>query len=90
MLTKKEFAESIVEEFCESEGIQRKDAHTRIYTSSRLAVALEFLDELSTDEKKYSQTRGGTEYRKLVFTEDGKFEDLHILSTRELLELLPE
>lgn len=90
MLTKKEFAESIVEEFCESEGIQRKDAHTRIYASSRLAVALEFLGELSIDEKKYSQTRGGTEYRKLALTEDGKFEDLHILSTRELLELLPE
>lgn len=90
MLTKKEFAESIVEEFCESEGIQRKDAHTRIYASSRLAVALEFLGELSSDEKKYSQMRGGTEYQKIVLTEDGKFDTLHILSTRELLQLLPE
>lgn len=90
MLTKREFAESIVRNFCEEEGIRREDAHKHIYKSSRAAVALEFLGELSGIEKTYSSTRGGTEYRFIVFDENGKYEDLHILSTRELLSLLPE
>ena len=90
MLTKREFAEMVVEEFCKEEGIKREDAHTRICASSRLAVALEFLGELTPFEKEYSTTRGGTEYRKAIFDKDGKFENLHILSTRELLELLPD
>lgn len=89
MLTKKEFAEMIIDEFCESEKIQRADAHNHIYASSRLAVALEFMGELSTFEQEYSRTRGGTEYRTPVFNEDGTFKDLHILSTRDMLEMLP-
>lgn len=90
MLTKREFAEMIVEEFCKSENIERETAHSYIYASSRLAVALEYLDELDSCEKEYSETRGGTEYRKIIFDKDGKFDTLHILSTREMLQLLPD
>ena len=90
MLTKREFAEMIVEDFCKEENIKREDAHTHICASSRLAVALEYLGELTPFEKEYSSTRGGTEYRKIVLDSDGKFDTLHILSTRELLNLLPD
>ena len=90
MLTKKEFAESIVEDFCLEDGIAREDAHTRICASSRLAVALEFLGELSEEEKEYSSQRAGAEYRKTILNDDGTFNDLHFLTTREMLQLLPD
>ena len=90
MLTKKEFAENIVDDFCREEGVKREDAHTRIYASSRLAVALEFLGELSEEEKEYSIQRAGAEYHKIVLNPDGSFKDAHFLTTREMLQLLPE
>lgn len=90
MMTKKEFAESIVQEFCKQEGYSRYEAVSHIYESSRLAVALEFLGELTDLEEEYSKSRCGTEYRYIVSNEKGEFEDLHILSTRELLNLLSD
>lgn len=90
MLTKKEFAEMIIGDFCDSEKIQREDAHNHIYASSRLAVALEFLGELNKSEMQYSRTRGGIEYSVPVVNEEGIYEDLHILSTRDMLNLLPD
>lgn len=90
MMTKKEFAEQIVREFCEHEGIDRKDAHSYIFSSSRLAVALEFLGELDGIEKIYAKGRGGTEYRHIVLDENEQFVDLHIISTRDMLKLLPD
>ena len=89
MLTKQEFAENIVDEFCKEDGVAREDAHTRIYASSRLAVALEFLGELSEEEKEYSSQRAGTEYQKIVLNDDGTFNEVHFLTTREMLQLLP-
>lgn len=90
MLTKKEFAEMIIGEFCASENIQREDAHNHIYASSRLAVALEFMGELNEFEMQYSRTRGGIEYSVPIFNLEGVYEDLHILSTRDMLNLLPD
>lgn len=90
MMTKKEFAEQIVREFCEHEGIERKDAHSYIFSSSRLAVALEFLGELDGIEKTYAQGRGGTEYRHIILDDEEQFEDVHYITTRDMLKLLPE
>lgn len=90
MMTKKEFAEEIVRDFCEKHNIKREDAHAHIYSSSRLAVALEFLEELSGLEWNYSTERGGTEYRHIVFDENGKFKDLHVITTRDMLRMLPD
>ena len=55
MMTKREFAEEIVRDFCEEHNIKREDAYAHIYSSSRLAVALEFLGELSGIELKIIQ-----------------------------------
>lgn len=94
MLTKREYCESLVcEELLQLEPdkiIPREEAHNYICQSSTLAVALEYLGELSPREKEYSSTRGGTVARYIEFTEDGKFKNLHILSIRELIDLLPE
>lgn len=90
MLTKREFAESIVENFCLDEKIERQDAHTKIFASSRLAVALEFLGELTEKEMEYSRMRGGVEQQKVVLNPDGTFKEMHFLTTREMLELLPD
>ena len=90
MLTKREFAESIIGSFCRDECIRREDAHAHICKSGRLAVALEFLGELSEEEKEYSRTRGGMEYKFVVFDEDGEYQDVHFLTTREILEMLPD
>lgn len=90
MMTKREFAEEIVRDFCEKHNINREDAHAHIYSSSRLAVALEFLGELSGLERNYSAERGGTEYRHIVFDENEKFKDLHVITTRDMLRMLPD
>ena len=90
MMTKREFAEEIVRDFCEKYDIKREEAHAHIYSSSRLAVALEFLGELSGIELNYSTERGGTEYRHIVFDENGKFKDLHVITTRDMLRMLPD
>ena len=90
MLTKREFAESIVASFCKDECIRREEAHAHIYKSGRLAVALEFLGELSEQEKEYSRTRGGMEYSYVVFDKNGEYQDIHFLTTREILDMLPE
>ena len=90
MMTKKEFAEEIVSRYCKENNIKREDAHSHIFSSSQLAVALEFLGELKGIEKRYASERGGTEYSHIVLNKEGKFEDLHIISTREMLKMLPD
>jgi hypothetical protein len=56
-----------------------------LYQSSSLAVALEFLGKLSNWEKEYSKTRGGIAFD---YTDDNG--ERNFLTTRELLELLPD
>ena len=90
MMSKKEFAEEIVRRFCEENKIDRKDAHNHIYSSSRLAVALEFLGELNQEEKEYSITRGGTEYLHSNFDAEKKYIDTHFITTREMIDMLPD
>lgn len=89
-MTKREFAEAIVDNFCLEENVERQMAHERIYASSRLAVALEFLGELNENEKEYSKQRGGIEYQKVIQNPDGTFNSVHFLTTRDILALLPD
>lgn len=50
MMTRKQFAEGIVNEFCKKHNIKREDAHNHIYGVDnevcRFGIALEVLDEL--------------------------------------------
>lgn len=92
MLSKKEYCEGLVRSQLShiNPEISRKDAHHYIYQSSTLAVALEYLGELSPEEKEYSSGRAGTVTRYLETDENGKFKDLHFLTVRELIDLLPD
>jgi len=99
MMTKTQYAKSIVEEFyiknCHRPEFSNYTYYTEvkdwgkfINESSKLAVALEFLDLLTDEEKKYTETRGGLER---MFTEvNSNGVECAILSTRELLSLLPD
>lgn len=91
MLTKREYCETVVREEMNVLDIkERKDAHCFIYASSCLAVALEYLGELTPEEKCYSTTRGGIVKQYLDFNEDGTFKDVYFLSVRDMIKLLPE
>lgn len=90
MMTKTQFANMIVDRFCVENGIDRNSVVSwgeYAYRSSRLAVALEFLGMLTEKQKKYSNNRGGTEF---VWYENKGDIDTPVLSTREILEMLPD
>lgn len=90
MLTKREYCESIVQEEMSILNIkERKDAHAYIFQSSKLAVALEYLGELSPSEKEYSSSRAGIVTRNIELDEDGSLNDIHFLTVREMIDLLP-
>lgn len=91
MLTKYEFCEAIINEQCEELGCTRKDAHTAIFQSSLLAVALEYLGELSAVEEEYSKSRAGTLYRYLDKDPiKHTYKGVYFLTLRELLDMLPD
>lgn len=87
MITKSDFANHIIDKFCESERISREKLDEGdILKSSSLGVAFEYLDMIKdTELKKYVSTRGGT----FIFI-SGKNGDAKFLTTRELMNLLPE
>lgn len=89
MISKKDFAEHIIEEFCKSEKMNPKDlTECHILKSSSLAVAMEYLGLIETPElKDYAKNRGGTFILKTNHPNDGS---VRILSTREMMDLLPE
>ena len=64
MMTKTQYAKCLVKEFCERhfndpDYTRITDWEPYIHSSSRLAVALEFLGLLTEEQKEYSSTRGG-------------------------------
>jgi hypothetical protein len=83
MITKSELCRKIIEDFTSEIGRYPKESD--IISSSRLAVAMEYLGLLETDEfKEYAQDRGG-----VLFT-FWNGEEVRSLSYRELLHLLPD
>lgn len=82
MITKKQFCEHIIAEWCDSHGMQNPPEETYITQSSSLGVAMEHLGLIKDQAMlKYIQDRAGI----YLLTKNGGH-----LSTRELLEMLPE
>ena len=86
MITKKQFCEHIVNDFCETNCVRKEkltDAHCT--QSSSLAVAMEFLGLIKSKSiKEYTETRSGdfiTHYDNGIFV---------FLTVRELIKMLPE
>lgn len=91
MMTKTQFANKIIDDFCRDEGLNRSKVTNwgiHVFKSSRLAVALEFLNMINEDDKIYSKSRGGIEYICAYDRDNNGY--VPILSTRELLDLLPD
>jgi len=88
MLTKTQYCKAIIKDFCLKQGIdQRKITNWNNYIrySSKLAVALEYLNLLNEEGLKYSSSRAGIV--ELYITENG---ESSFLTVRELLSLLPD
>ncbi len=88
MITKEMYCKQILQDFAYDERIpidQIDDNY--IYSSSTLAVAMEFLNLLKSKQaKEYTATRGG-----IFFTcVDENKKEVNILSTREFINLLPD
>jgi len=87
MLTKREACLAVIGEFCVDNKIGPEDliADKHIFSSSKLAVAMEYLGLIEDRTlQEYAATRGGA---VLYYFAD---EDVKILTFRELLDLLPE
>lgn len=97
MLTKKQFCIATIEKFAAKRGYMFNYEKAKegergpsifighwIYESSRVAAAALYLDILDEDEAEYAETRGGIE----KIYNDG--DDSFILTTKELIDLLPE
>jgi hypothetical protein len=84
MITKKQFCKKVISDFEEENG--RLPNSGDIFSSSTLAVAMEYLG-LLTDNRdlNYAAERGG-HFLSFYDKETGEYS---ILSTRELLDLLP-
>lgn len=86
MMSKRQFAECLVNRFCSSENVSREEAHNYILSSSTLAVSLEYLGMLNEDEAGYSRERGGCAYTYF----GDKDHSPAILTIREIMSFLPE
>lgn len=89
MITKSQFARYTVDEFVKNnlEGDPTKLEETMVLQSSSLGVAMEFLGMIKSNElKEYVSSRGGT---VIQYIDESTTPKLHVLSTREMLELLP-
>lgn len=90
MLTKKQFAEAMVREFVmenlDGDMTLLKESH--ILSSSSLAVGMEYLGLLKDPEfQSYAQGRAGVGFFS-SFNPTSK--ELEVISTRDMLELLPD
>lgn len=83
MMSKRQFAECLVDRFCTDNGVNREDAHNHIAESSTLAVALEYLGKLDKNEIWYARQRGGCAYTYFD-------KNLAILTIREIMSFLPD
>lgn len=86
MMSKRQFAECLVDRFCSSEKVSREEAHRHILSSSTLSVALEYLGMLSKDEMEYSKERGGCAYTYF----GDKDHSPAILTIRDIMSFLPD
>lgn len=87
MITKKQFARMILLEHAKGRNMSVAEiSHGEIFKSSTLAVAMEHLGLLNGALSEYASEREGTTL-SCYDSENGEW--LH-LSTRELLDLLPE
>lgn len=88
MITKKQFCEIKIKEYCKDNNISIDELEEGMcFTSSTLAVCMEYLGLLKDNSiKEYVASRGGTMY---VYgnRETG---EVAILSIREFINLLPE
>ena len=93
MITKAQFCKMTIEKFIEEDEDLRKKykwntlPEEEVYKSSSLGVAMEHLGLLSSPEiKDYVDARAGT-----IFTWwDKESNEVALLTTRELIDLLPE
>lgn len=84
MITKAQFCNYIIDSFCETEGIDRKEIQDHLGKSSSACVAAEYLGLITNSWlKKYAESRAGVHLYI-----GGR--DPGILTTRELLDFLPE
>lgn len=90
MLTKREACLAVIGEYCTKAGIGPEDlVDGHVYTSSKLAVAMEYLSLIKRKKaKEYAASRGGTLEKAVLyyFSDSG----VRTLSFREILSLLPE
>ena len=86
MLTKTQFCNSIIHNYCSDNNIIDLQ-ESEILKSSSLAVAMEYLGLIKDPMmKKYAEERGG-----ILFTyHDDVTRDCSMLTVRELLTLLPD
>lgn len=84
MITKKQFCEYILDKFCENEDITPEQLEEHVTKSSSACVAAEYLGLITNSWlKKYAESRAGVHLYI-----GGR--DPGILTTRELLDFLPE
>jgi len=88
MITKKQFCEIQINKFCrENNTTENALGDGWIYNSSTLAVCMEYLNMLKSDEaKEHAQFKDGV----LFMCWDKEKSETCILSVREFLDLLPE
>ena len=88
MITRKQFCEIQIDEFCRDLNIPKEELNDNyVYRSSTLAVCMEYLGMLKSEEaKEYTASRGGH-----MFTyANMDTKEVEILSTREFIDLLPK
>ena len=88
MITKKQFCEIQINKFCRENNISKNTLGDGwIYNSSTLAVCMEYLNMLKSDEaKEHAQFKDGN----LFMCWDKEKSETSTLSVREFLDLLPE
>lgn len=88
MISKKQYCELVIEDFCNSEVINREQlTEGYIYQSSCLGVAMEYLGLIKDPSNlEYVATRGGV--LDTYVNADEKV--INVLSIRDMLSLLPE
>ena len=88
MISKKQYCELVIEDFCNSEEINREELKEGdIYKSSCLGVAMEYLGLIKDQSNlEYVVTRGGI----LDTYVNAEERVINMLTVRDMLSLLPE
>jgi hypothetical protein len=88
LISKKQYCELIIEDFCRSEAINREELKEGdVFKSSCLGVAMEYLGLINDQEiLEYVATRGGV----LDTYVNAEEKVINVLSTRDMLSLLPD